>query len=766
MPDPKFSDMTQSEIERMFSKIFRESGVGGGSGSRTPRTERSQADIRRETERSTRSFERYDRAIEDSGKTLVGSVSKIPSAIKDTYDESIKAFDQDFGGLIENINRIQKAYGGVASEIENSSGAALRAINRYKSLEGAFVDADGEGQRLTQQLGLQSEGITNYFDKYFESSSEIVTKQQAVIGLLETQHGTYVKNMDEATLSKIPAYSDALGVSADKIAEVLEQQIVFTGKASTEILDNVAAYANNISDEINVPQQKIAEFATRMIADTKTFGFVTAEEATRAAASLTQLGLKYEDLSSLQRGFIDFGTSAETAAKISQIAGVQMDAFELAFIASEREADLPEYLRNQFISQGFTADTFKSMSKAMQRQLAAAFPDGFDINKIFGLIDTERPLKDGEAIAESQKTTKDAVIDTGKAFAEVTKNLTDVEGFAEQSADALEKMRKRALLPLANEAYRAATNMSDLNSSITSAIKLPELGESFEGFMSGFNDQFEQLNEKVNSGEYALDLSNLLQFGADDAAKVASGASSAGASVAGAYAEGVDGGMAAAGQKSESLPRYWQKQIGAIGDPTNYSELLPPIERFGFEIGNSFDLGIRSAIEDNSLMDLLSGVVNPEEGASLIRMMDDNLSAQVTDEGFELGKDFGMSFIDGIRDLGIAEDIKGLSEAVETGITSDSVTQKYEQITNKISEVSENSHDKNVALINEVLKPIIENVVVELQKLNVSNDNIASKNEVTSVNIDSKNLVDIVKKGIVASPETYDGRAIQVTRSE
>ena len=47
MSDPKFSDMTQSEIERMFSKIFRESGVGGGSGSRTPRPERSQAEIRR-----------------------------------------------------------------------------------------------------------------------------------------------------------------------------------------------------------------------------------------------------------------------------------------------------------------------------------------------------------------------------------------------------------------------------------------------------------------------------------------------------------------------------------------------------------------------------------------------------------------------------------------------------------------------------------------------------------------------------------------------
>lgn len=765
MPDPKFSDMTQSEIERMFSKIFRESGVGGGSGSRTPRTERSQADIRRETERSTRSVERYNSVIDESGKTLVGSVSKIPSAIKDTYDESIKAFDQDFGGLIENINRIQEAYGGVTSEIENSSGAALRAIERYKSLEGAFVDAEGEGQRLTQQLGLQSEGITNYFDKYFESSSEIVTKQQAVIGLLETQHGTYVKNMDEATLSKIPAYSDALGVSSATIAEVLEQQIVFTGKASTEILDNVAAYANNISDEINVPQQKIAEFATRMIADTKTFGFVTAEEATRAAASLTQLGLKYEDLTGLQRDFIDFGTSAETAAKISQIAGVQMDAFELTYIANQNPEELVEYLRNQFMSQGFTADKFKSMSKAMQKQLSAAIP-GLDINQIFGLIDTERPLKDGEAIASSQEKTKDAVIDTGKAFAEVTKNLTDVEGFAEQSADALEKMRKRALLPLANEAYRAATNMSDLNSSITSAIKLPELGESFEGFMSGFNDQFEELNQKVNSGAYALDLSSMLQFNSEDAAGVVSGASNVGASVAGAYAEGVDGGMDTNGQKSKSLPKYWQENIGAIGDPANYSVLLPPIAQFGFEIGNSFDLGIRSAIEDNSLMDLLSGVVNPAEGASLIRMMDDNLSAQVADEGFELGKDFGMSFIDGIRDLGIAEDIKGLAEAVETGITSDSVTQKYEQITDKISEVSENTHDKNVALINEVLKPIIENVVVELQKLNVSNDNIASKSEVTSVNIDSKNLVDIVKKGIVASPETYDGRAILVTRSE
>ena len=764
MPDPKFADMTQSEIETMFSNRFKDADLGGGPRTRT-RTEPSQADIQRQTQASAEYRRNLTRA-EESGKTIVGSLSKLPSAVVNTYDQSIAAFEEDFGGLIENINRIQQAYGGVSSEIENSSEAAKRAIERYYALECAVVDAEGEGQRLTQQLGLQSEGITNYFDKYFESSSEIVTKQQAVIGLLETQHGTYVKNMDEATLSKIPAYSDALGVSAGAIAEVLEAQIVSTGKASTEILDNVAAYANNISDEINVPQQKIAEFATRMIADTKTFGFVTAEEATRAAASLTQLGLKFEDLSNLQRGFIDFGTSAETAAKFSQIAGVQMDAFELTYIANEKPEELAEYLRNQFISQGFTADRFKSMSKAMQRQLAAAFPSGVDFNQIFGLIDTERPLKDWEAIAASQKATKDAVIDTGKAFAEVTKNLTDVEGYSEKSADALEKLRKRALLPLANEAYRAETNMSDLNSSITAAIQLPELGEQFSGFMGDFNAQLETFNDKIRSGEYAFDLSSMLTFGDGDGAEFTSKLSSLGVDGANAYIEGQTNTLREGGNLPQSLPPFWQEIVSSVGDPANYSEFLPPIEQFGFEIGNSFDLGIRSAVEENSLMDLLSGVVNPEEGAGLIRMMDDNLSSQVVDEGFALGKDFGMSFVDGIRDLGVADDIKGLTEAVETGITSESVTQKYEQITNKISEVSENTHEKNVALINDVLKPIIENVVVELQKLNVSNNSIASKNEVTSVNIDSRNLVDIVKKGIVESPETYDGRAIQISRSE
>ena len=167
--------------------------MGGGSRTRT-RIEPSQADIQRQTEASAEYRRNLSRA-EESGKTIVGSLSKLPSAVVDTYDKSIAAFEADFGGLIENINRIQEAYGGVSSEIENSSEAAKRAIDRYYTLEGAFVDAEGEGQRLTQQLGLQSEGITNYFDKYFKSTKELVDEQQHVIGLLETQHGTYIKNI-------------------------------------------------------------------------------------------------------------------------------------------------------------------------------------------------------------------------------------------------------------------------------------------------------------------------------------------------------------------------------------------------------------------------------------------------------------------------------------------------------------------------------------------------------------------------------------------
>ena len=760
--DKKYSDMTGQEILDLQKMMSKDSAAGKFRGSGSTQGNFFSEFSSSGAEKSREYREAISEAEKSSQATFAGGFQKLVGMAPEIFDMTIKKFDDDFGGMVDNINQIQLAYGNLGSDLNDTSNIAVRAANRYLQLEGAFVNAGDEGRRLTKELGLQSEGITNYFDKFYESGDKMAQKQHDVISLLETQYGHYIKGMDDLTLVKVPAYASALGINSREVAKVLESQIALTGKASTEILDNVAAYAITISEEIDVPAKKLTEFASKMIADTQTFGFVTAEQATKAAASLTQLGFKYEDLSKLQQGFIDFGTSADTAAKLSQIAGVQMDAFELTYIANERPEELVEYLRDQFLSQGFTADRFKSMSKAMQRQLAAAMP-GVDFNQVFSLLDTKKPIKDSEDIASSQQKTQESVIETGKAFGKVTKLLSEVEGYTEKSADAYNKLAKESIVPLGKQAYTTARGISTLNSNITSMINLPDLGKEFVPMFESFDSLVGDINTRVSEDGYLIDLGDIITFSEDKTTKAKAGAKDLANSLGGAYDSELRNALSE--QMPSSLPIFWQKIVKSIGDPGNYSEFLLPVQDFGFAIGNSFDIGVRSAVEENSFMDLLSSVINPEEGASLINMMDETLSNQVTDEGFALGKDFGMSFIDGIRGLGIADDIKGLTEAIETGITSDSVTQKYEQITNKISEISESNNEKNIALINDILKPIIENVVVELQKLNTSNSDIASRNEVTSVNINGENLIDIVKRGIIRSPEDLEGRAIVIAKT-
>ena len=81
--------------------------------------------------------------------------------------------------------------------------------------------------------------------------------EDVILRLVE-QHSQQINVMDKLTLYKLPAYEKALGVSSATIAEVVESQIVYTGKAQTTILDDVAKFAQGLHKSTGIPLKSIS----------------------------------------------------------------------------------------------------------------------------------------------------------------------------------------------------------------------------------------------------------------------------------------------------------------------------------------------------------------------------------------------------------------------------------------------------------------------------------------------------------------------------
>ena len=494
-------EMDQEEYFQRFEQIFgdgpplpRGSSEGGDSGSSSGR-------------RSGSGRGRYDfssQAISDQF-SILNQLSNLPSMLGEAYDGTIAAFQSDFDSMIANYDKIQMAFGGLRDVMDDDPDAAnaatKAAVERYEMMVNAYYNVDAEGDKLVQKLGLQGTEAENYFLKYFESFGEIASAQNAVTAVLVDQHSQYVNAMDEATQSKIPAYTKALDISSDQVATIIESQIATTGKASTDILDSVAAYANKIHEETGTPIKAITRLSAQLIANTKQFGFTTAEAATMAAASLTQLGLKYEDLESLSSGFDSFAESAEKASKLAVLTEgkVKFDVAELVQIASERQEELPEYIREVFLSSGFDKEDFLALTEASRRELLSVLPGQFDQATFATFLDPDRTVAGNDKITESQRRLKETFVDGVPSFLEVTKLLTEVGSYAEGSAEKIEHARTAALVKFQREAYNVATSLTDLNATFKNVVKIDALVP--DDVTEKLKSFFEEAGDKIDDFE-------------------------------------------------------------------------------------------------------------------------------------------------------------------------------------------------------------------------------------------------------------------------
>lgn len=393
---------------------------------------------------------------------LMGGASDLIKELMEIPDQFTKSLVDDFGPLISNFEKIREVYGDIRKmegDRISASGAAFRRMDKLsKAMYMKQVEVDGVMMSTEELFQKRLGAHTNYLYANFDMK-EAVELVETAQSNLNAQYARQINAMDDLTAIKIPAYTKGMSLSAEEVGEVMRISILRTGKASTEMLDEVAAYSQAIARKTGIPMRFLNRSISDVITNIKLYGDVQVDEAARIAANITQLGMKYEDLANTQQKFGKFSSAADNIGKISQITGVQLDAQRISFLSATGKMDEALlYMKDQFRKQGFTKEDFQGMTLPLRNAMADAMVGGQE--GVMNLLDMKKPFEDIEEIV--------AKTDASKGFKAVTDNLDQTAKYADTAEKAMERMRFRAILPFGEQAHAAAVDLGKLKREIGS----------------------------------------------------------------------------------------------------------------------------------------------------------------------------------------------------------------------------------------------------------------------------------------------------------
>lgn len=151
------------------------------------------------------------------------------------------------------------------------------------------------------------------------------------------------------------AYQKGLGLAEEDMKTFADRSISM-GEKMGDGLKDVTKYADSMGKAFGMDAKVISRSMVKAAADVKHFGNSTVKELSIAVAYSKKLGVELDKILGVMDAFETFDSAAESAAKLSQSFGVQVDAFKM--MEAQNPAEQIEMLRDQMKAAGQDASTF------------------------------------------------------------------------------------------------------------------------------------------------------------------------------------------------------------------------------------------------------------------------------------------------------------------------------------------------------------------------------------------------------------------------
>jgi hypothetical protein len=238
-------------------------------------------------------------------------------------------------------------------------------------------------------------------------------------------------------LVRISAAIKGLGMSSESVKELVRQNFIRTGEATTDLFDTVVKASEIGQNAFGINAGLIASDINKMMQNSDLFGFRTADDFAKISARIRDVHINVEQLQTVMGRFNTFESAAGAVSQLNAALGTNFDSMELLTARYEDPAHFIELLREGLLSTG---KSFAELPLAYQNMLTQQL--GLNAEAISGIMDgrvrTEAELTAAQNRANDEyakQENADVVLDERlKSRVKITRDMT--EGLEDMSAQA------------------------------------------------------------------------------------------------------------------------------------------------------------------------------------------------------------------------------------------------------------------------------------------------------------------------------------------
>lgn len=336
--------------------------------------------------------------------TLIGGFAKLGISILSIpfkiFDNLVKKAEAGGGG-----NELAAAYEAVRKQFGDfKQDAAHNVLETAHTIDKEFT-----------QTGLNTWRVFGNLAERIQLVNKVATAMGAtfdVVGKEMAEHAGHIL-----------AYQKGLGV-ADENMKDFAQAAIGAGKPVQEVMRETASLSLSMQKQFGGSAKLYSRDMSKMINDVKHFGGVSQKTMVETAVYTRKLGIETDKLLGSLDKFDTFDSAAESAAKLAQTYGVQIDAMQL--MSAESPAEQANIVKKAFQEQGIAVDQLDRKNMKYISSLTGwdeATSKALLSNKNMGV--SLDKIKDGSALAEKQQLSQ---ADAMKQLAGAIERLTPSGG--------------------------------------------------------------------------------------------------------------------------------------------------------------------------------------------------------------------------------------------------------------------------------------------------------------------------------------------------
>lgn len=390
----------------------------------------------------TRAFGELGKQLSALGMQGITGVADLAQAVYSQALSQAQEYESDIVDVFGDISTQQEAYG---------KSIAKLGFERRNDLRQDFLQIEAGGIKLMD---------------VFKDLDAAAADAMGIIGELPGASGQFTDDLQKQNLTIIQLLKKAAGLSKEQTGAIMKIAKA-RGEDSKQMLADIGTFSKILSDKFGLDTKKVAQNVAEITTMTSTFGKVSIEAATAAAAKFEALGVTIDDVAgSIGSTFGSFSGAADAAAKLSQVFGVNIDAMQMMVDVNSGPDGMLRALdnmRESLIGAGVDASELSAPLRRLIKDMTGVRDDAtieslFDPDRIS--VETDEIIEASRKAAEAQKDPLAAINFLDKDIAKVRRSLAEIEKLTSD----------QAIARIGTSATKAAVAFSDFSSSTTTAV--------------------------------------------------------------------------------------------------------------------------------------------------------------------------------------------------------------------------------------------------------------------------------------------------------